>query len=97
MPTPNGPAIRQLRQERGITISQLAEMTGVSYQHVANCELGHNTARIEFLYRVANVLDVPIEKVVIPISGGASAETTHPEPTHPPNKKRGLQPTALAS
>lgn len=80
MPTPNGPAIRQLRQERGITISQLAEQTGVSYQHVANVELGHNTARIEFLYRIANLLGVPIESVVLAASPAPSAQAA-PAPT----------------
>jgi transcriptional regulator with XRE-family HTH domain len=65
MPQPNGPAIRQLRQAAGITMGELAEKTRVSYQHLANCELGHNTARIEFLYRIANELKVPIDQVVV--------------------------------
>lgn len=85
MPTPNGPAIRKLRQERGITITQLAEQTGVSYQHVANVELGHNTARIEFLYRVANLFQVPIEQVVLEDAAPAESIPTSAPPVPAPN------------
>ena len=66
-------AIRQLRQERGLTVQQLAEKVEISRRHLYNIELGYNGARIEVLYRIANELGVPIEDVSVPADPAAAA------------------------
>lgn len=75
----------------------MADKAGIGVSTWANLENGHqNRASATLLQRVARALRLELAEVIA-TSGGSSGETTHPEPTHPPNKKRGLQRTALAS
>lgn len=91
MAQPNGPAIRYHRQRSGKTIAQLAEAVGCSYVHLANVELGHNTASPELLWRITNFLGLDdiaeIELPNAPTSTESSpANSRGPEPTHPPGR-----------
>jgi transcriptional regulator with XRE-family HTH domain len=64
MPKPNGPHIRSLRQQSGMKVGALAKQADIAPVTAANIENGHNTASIEVLYRIARVLDVPVEELI---------------------------------
>lgn len=57
MPSPNGSLIRSARQRRGRKLGELAEMSRVKVQHLANIESGYATASIEVLQRIADALN----------------------------------------
>lgn len=51
-----GQRIAQLREERGLTQTQLAEMTGMQQQHISRLEKGRYSARLDLLATVAAAL-----------------------------------------
>lgn len=63
MAQPNGPEIQALREERGMSRTQLGEKVGKSYQWVYNIENGHKGTKPETLYLLARILDVPVQRV----------------------------------
>lgn len=48
--------IKSLRQERGMSIRQLADATGVSKTTIVNIEQGYNSASIELVQRLLDHL-----------------------------------------
>lgn len=52
----NGPAIREIRQLNGLTLSQLANAIGISDPHLRNIETENKPARPEHLARIAQRL-----------------------------------------
>lgn len=52
----NGPAIREIRQREGLTISQLAQAIDVSDPHLRNIETENKPARPEHIARIAKRL-----------------------------------------
>jgi transcriptional regulator with XRE-family HTH domain len=75
-----GRAIAKLRKERGLTQAQLAEMLGISQQHMLSFEKGRRRVPAAALPKLSEVLGVPIEDLL-----GASA----------PKSKRGPAPKLL--
>ena len=68
-----GETIRALREQRGITQAQLAEMLGLKQSAIANMESGLSAfSSVERLRQIAMALDVSIEEIVTP--------TPKPEP-----------------
>ena len=62
-----GETIRSLREQRGMTQAQLAEMLGVKQSAVANMESGLTAfSGVERLRQIAVALDVSIEQIVTP-------------------------------
>lgn len=55
-----GELIRRLRDEKGITQMELAEMVGVSYQQIQKYEKGKSSISLCRLKQIADALDVPI-------------------------------------
>jgi transcriptional regulator with XRE-family HTH domain len=55
--------VRELRRERGLTIRQLAEMSGVSYATIVHLENGDTTPRPSTLEKLASALDVPLREI----------------------------------
>ena len=56
--------IRQLRFEKGeITQQELGQRIGVTRQTVNAIELGKYSPSLEVAFRIAEVFDVPLEKV----------------------------------
>lgn len=64
-----GQKIAELRQEKGLTVRQLGEMSGVSYQNITKIEHGKYNVSIDLLTKVLNVLDSQLE--IIPIEKAA--------------------------
>lgn len=55
-----GQRIRYYRKLRGLSMDQLAEAIGVSFQQVQKYERGLNRISFERLYRLSTVFEVPL-------------------------------------
>ena len=64
-----GQKIAELRQEKGLTVRQLGEMSGVFYQNITKIEHGKYNVSIDLLTKVLNVLDSKLE--IIPIENAS--------------------------
>jgi transcriptional regulator with XRE-family HTH domain len=60
---PHGPAIRAIREAKGIGIRQLAAMSGLDRGYLSRVETGDVGASEETIQRIADSLDVAIEAV----------------------------------
>lgn len=56
-----GVNVKRYREEKGITASKLAEITGMSVSHINNIESASTHASAEVLVRISNALGVPID------------------------------------
>lgn len=59
-----GPRLRRLRDERGVTLSQLAEATGISKSTLSRLESGQRRPSLELLLPVAQAHGVPLDELV---------------------------------
>lgn len=71
---PNGPVIEARRVDLGLKRSQLAELTGISYQHVYGIERGFNTPSREVLARIARALGCRVSELTV-AKGSARVES----------------------
>lgn len=53
-----GVRLRRLRQEKSLTQSQLAKLTGVRQSHISKIENNRSSVSIETLEKIANALGV---------------------------------------
>lgn len=60
-----GARIRQLRQERNLTIQELAEAASLSPGHLTNIERGFGAITIETAGRIARALEIPALFLVV--------------------------------
>lgn len=69
--------LRQLRESRGLTQTELAHKSGVSYQQIHKYENGNNRISASRLGLFAEILDVPIQSFYEGTSNGffGSADT----------------------
>lgn len=67
-----GGFLKELRNEKGLTQEQLAEMLGVSNRSVSRWENGNNMPDLDLLIQLAKYYDVGIEEI---LSGERKAET----------------------
>ena len=58
-----GSRIRELRQKRGLSIYELADMTGLQFQNVSRIELGKYSTGIDILSKIAAALKCTIDFV----------------------------------
>ncbi len=79
-----GQRIAQLRKERGLTQVQLAEILGVSQQHMQSFEKGRRRVPVSALPRLSKVLGVPVEALI-----GMETNTNKRGPT--PKLQRQLE------
>lgn len=59
-----GPRLRAMRRERGITLADLAAVTGVSESTLSRLESGQRRATLELLLPLARTYDVPLDDLV---------------------------------
>lgn len=77
-----GMQIRQLREERGYSLEQLAERSGLSFRGLIYIEHGRRNAGVLTLMRIASGLDVPPGKLFDRLSNqhtSAEAEGESPQ------------------
>jgi transcriptional regulator with XRE-family HTH domain len=74
-----GRRIRELREERGISLSTLARLAGVGKATLSRLETGAQNPTLETLYAVTGQLGVPLATVLSeqsPVVRGAAVEAT---------------------
>jgi len=59
-----GPRLRALRQRRGTTLAQLAELTGISVSTLSRLESGGRRPTLELLLPLARAHQVPLDELV---------------------------------
>ncbi|MCW2607548.1 MAG: transcriptional regulator, family [Frankiales bacterium] len=59
-----GPRLRALRQERGATLAELAEVTGISVSTLSRLESGQRKPTLELLLPLARAHQVPLDELV---------------------------------
>jgi transcriptional regulator with XRE-family HTH domain len=73
--------IQKLREQAGLSQSELARKAGVPVRSVQNWEQGHRLPRAQALLPLANALAVSVEKLIKAMNDAAQAEP-------PPAKKK---------
>ncbi|MCX5193407.1 XRE family transcriptional regulator [Streptomyces sp. NBC_00249] len=59
-----GPRLRALRQQRGVTLAQLSETTGISLSTLSRLESGQRRPTLELLLPLAKAHRVPLDELV---------------------------------
>src|ERR1700678_1000966 len=59
-----GPRLRTLRQDRGATLAQLSQATGISMSTLSRLESGQRRPTLELLLTLARAHDVPLDELV---------------------------------
>ncbi|MGC5030859.1 helix-turn-helix domain-containing protein [Micromonospora sp. DT229] len=59
-----GPRLRALRKNRGTTLSELADTTGISVSTLSRLESGHRRPTLELLLPLARAHQVPLDELV---------------------------------
>ena len=70
-----GERIKSLRNERGLTQEELAEMLEVSPTHVKHIESGHRKPSIEILFEITKILNISLDGVVFSKNESARTDT----------------------
>ncbi|WP_214416209.1 helix-turn-helix domain-containing protein [Sphaerisporangium fuscum] len=65
-----GPRLRALRRERDMTLSELAETTGISVSTLSRLESGGRKPTLELLLPLARAYEVPLDELVDAPLGG---------------------------
>jgi len=60
--------LRRIREERNLSYSQLADLTGVSKSMLRQIELGDSSPTINTLWKIANGLEIPFSTLLTPPS-----------------------------
>jgi transcriptional regulator with XRE-family HTH domain len=68
-----GRRLRELREARGLTLSELARVAGVGKATLSGLEHGTRDPRLETLYAIAAALDVPMSTLTLERGAPASA------------------------
>jgi len=65
MMDPIGDRIKRLRQEKGLSLSELAERANVAKSHLSNVERSiKNNPSLQFLEKIAAALGLPLESLL---------------------------------
>jgi transcriptional regulator with XRE-family HTH domain len=65
-----GRNVKRVRQEKGLTQEQLAELSGFSQQYISGLEQGRRNPTIVSLYQLATALGVSHMELVRSVEGG---------------------------
>jgi len=61
--TPNGAAIRTIREARGFSLRRLAFLIGISPSTLSRIETGKRGTQLDIIPPIAKALDIPIEAI----------------------------------
>ena len=56
--------IKKMREQRGLTQKQLADLIGVAQQHVSRWENGNHRPSIDILMKIAEILNCNISDLI---------------------------------
>ncbi|MET0235228.1 MAG: XRE family transcriptional regulator [Kibdelosporangium sp.] len=59
-----GARLKRVRTERGVTLAELAEVTGISKSTLSRLESGHRKPSLELLLPIAQAHQVPLDELV---------------------------------
>ncbi len=59
-----GEKLRTLRKQRGLTITQLSDVLGVSYSYIGKMERGEKIPNVVMLVKIADVFNICLDKLV---------------------------------
>lgn len=59
-----GEKVKVLRKKKGMTLQQLSELTDLSTGYLSQFERGKTTIAVEYLKRIAEVFEVPLEHLL---------------------------------
>lgn len=68
---PNGPLIRRLRTDAGLSIREIAEQAGVDPGYLSRVERGQGDPTARWIAAIAEALGVPASTLVLPDEGAA--------------------------
>jgi len=57
--------IANIRKQKGLTQMELAELVGVNRFHISKIERGKRSPSVKLLVKIANVLGVPIDDLLM--------------------------------
>lgn len=62
-----GKRVRELRKERGLSLSELAEAAGIAKSYLSTIERDiHSNPSVHLLAKIAGILEVSLEELVYP-------------------------------
>ncbi|WP_405769159.1 helix-turn-helix domain-containing protein [Actinacidiphila glaucinigra] len=76
--TPNGYALRAIREQRGLTLRRFADLIERDPGYWSRVETGQQGAGAATLHRAASVLEVPIEAIVMEAPRDQELPGQHP-------------------
>ncbi len=62
----SGSLIRQYRKLHGLSIKELAVLVDINEKYLSNLECGNQQMSLPKIYRVSQVLGVPMERLLVP-------------------------------
>lgn len=78
-----GAGLRRLRLEAGLTLAQLAEAMGITYQQVAKYEHGHNRMSLSRLFDLAEAVGRPAAECLGTIEAAVTTAERKGAPAKP--------------
>lgn len=63
-----GRHLQELRQEQGLSLSQLAQDAGIAKSNLSRLEQGHGNPTLDTIWRLATRLNIPFGTIIGPIS-----------------------------
>jgi len=79
-----GENVRRIRQDRGLTQEQFADLSGFSQQYLSGLERGRRNPTVVTLFELATALKAQPVELLAPIEGTASAQM----PSTPKKRRR---------
>ena len=55
--------LRKIREERGLTLSRLAEQVGTDHQSISRLKRGKDRFTLNWLMKITTALDAPMERM----------------------------------
>ena len=78
-----GATIRTYRQQKGLSLETLKELTNLSPSYLAQIERGERNATVLSLIRIADALDIPYTDLLEPLN---AFRPSSPQADHPINQ-----------
>lgn len=81
-----GERLKELRLQRGVTLTGVAESTGISKSTLSRLENGQRRPTLELLLALSHAYRVPLDDLVAAPRGRGSSAATQTGPSQRPNR-----------